>query len=244
MIMKKMSNKQSGFIFLGMIIILLIIYFFNHKEITNEKINTKSWLLYENTDLGVSFKYPKQIMGEDIVFFQVGNMLLITTNNSIIYTHKNEFTSTDPVLIKRQIWDMEQKYNIDFVEEGWQIWVSNVNSDTDLTNIIKKWFGELYNFGDGCKLGEKLEIPEKRNYYSIGIDAVRPNDDLLESSSCPVNWRVNFEYSSEYKRAAIWDMDQEDHFYFNDRCINNAGEHNCSADDLMKESFRFIRKAK
>jgi hypothetical protein len=109
---------------------------------------------------------------------------------------------------------------------GLAIWVKNAHSDTDLEKFIQERFGEEYK--GGCKLGKKTLGFE--GVYDVGIDSVTEPIDKSDypSFSCWINWMMEFKYSPQYQRAAMWDIGQDEQFP--------------PLDLYIAKSFRFIER--
>ena len=44
----------------------------------------------------------------------------------------------------------------------------DAHGDKDLNDIVKQWFGEKHDFGDGCKLGDKA-TSSVQGVYDVGV---------------------------------------------------------------------------
>ena len=144
----------------------------------------------------------------------------MTVASSNIYIHRDEITGKNDGDILRSEAQLENKYATPWDETPWRIWVQTARDDKDLESIIQEWFGDWKEFGDGCKLGAK-RLGSIAGVYNVGVDSVRedPQGENGPDGSCWINWRIGFKYSPSYKRAAIWDLGQEDRFSGHDTDI-------------------------
>lgn len=198
------------------------------------KVDSKDWPLYKNEKLGIAFKHPSQINGSEMVFFQAGNILFVTTATTSLYIHREELPLGNDDAILKKAEEIEKKYPPGFSYGSWKIWIGDAHTDRDLEGMIQKWFGDKHNFGDGCKLGEKFPTSQA-GVYDVGVATVRGNQNDADSS-CWINWMAAFKYSSQYQRAAVWDIGQEPQF----PVCNEV--YDCNADIPMAESFSFIER--
>jgi len=201
---------------------------------------TKDWELYQNDNLGIAFKHPKIIEDGEMVFFQVGNVVFVTTASSTLYIHRNEFQQTPQMsedVILQNARKITEKYPMDSYHGSWQIQVHEASSDDDLNRIIQN--NVAADFSGGCKLGEKVRTSQY-GVFDIGIVPVKlaPDPGDISASSCYINWRGAFKYSPYYHRAATWKIGQEEQFQLTG--CNTI--YDCDADTLMAESFRFIER--
>ena len=190
------------------------------------------WPTYSNSSLGISFKYPNLPDGEKIVFIQTGNILFVTNASSSLYTHQSELIGkNDSEILKKA-----EEINGNLV--SWAIWVRDASNDQQLSDLIEDRYGNL--FPGGCKLGKKTSSNQK-NISDVAIDAVQ-GDSGYADSSC-INWIASFKFSSEFSRAALWDIGQEGKFFVDNSDAQWCKDYRCQADYLMAKSFKFISKA-
>jgi hypothetical protein len=188
--------------------------------------DTKTWSIYLNYKLGIAFKFPQYTLTGKILFVQAGNILFLTNSSSPIFIHKHELAKLKN---EAEIIQAAQKLTSDkFLP--WMIRTREIHSNADLEHLIQDKFGD-----QKCRLGD-LRDSSQDYVYDVGVAPVDPGTDGLSSSSCWINWNMDFKYSPKLKLASIWDVGQEDNFH-TDSCPGIPG---CSIDRAIADSFFFI----
>jgi hypothetical protein len=231
--LSKTIKKIIIFTFFLAIFFGLFIYFNIFLKNSHAKSNLVDWGTYENLQLGVSFRHPRYVNRSEMVFFQAGDVLVVTTVSSSLYQHKDELSyGYTGGMMMNELSKLEEKYPY-LPSKSWKIWVRNLSNEDDLKKFIQDIFKP--QFFDGCKLGY-IQKNEQPGMFDVIVDSVNKPVDLNDYSnySCWINWKYNFKYSKLYKRAAMWNVGQEDQFFLLD------SDSSTSIDDEMAKSFIFI----
>lgn len=197
-----------------------------YANLAKAKAESANWPTYTDPQLGISLKYPPHDQRGPIKFFRVGNILFVAPETSKIYRRRDELTQKSDEDI------LSAAYAID--DFGyWKIWVRKTPDQDDLEKFIQERFR---SFNGGCKFSD-LTPAHQTGVYRVGIVPVEIyNDSNSVESSCWINFRLAFLYSPTAKRAATWDMGQDDYFPLFPYANGYA------ADDVMYQSFNFVEK--
>lgn len=194
------------------------------------------WSQHESEQLGVSLRYPKTDKGGELIAFNANNILFVTHSESSINTNRKtlEGLNSDMAIL-----DQAQEFETNdtfWPNTSWKVWVQEVESEADISNIIQTWFGERHGFGNGCKFNG-LVPSFQPDVYDVQVGSVNSTGDLT-TDSCFVNWQMGFKYSPTYKKVAIWDIGQEQQFFLSDDVDPSMS---CIVDSVMSDSFQFIQ---
>lgn len=205
---------------------------------------SKKWPVYTNSRLGISLKYPREVAGDDAVFFQAGNIVIVTTRSSDLYIRRGELALETDKEILDKFEEIKSQDTHTFPNAGWAIWVRDIHSDSALEQFIQDRFED--SKGDGCKLGKKHDSSTE-GIYDIGIESVRLEKEGEPDypGSCWINWMMTFKYSPQYQRAAMWDIGQE-YMFAADLQTNCSSSNSCDwspADRIMADSFNFVPRS-
>jgi putative hemolysin len=180
------------------------------------------WNLYTNNELGFSVKVPKNVFidnnaQEPVEIIESDNVVYISNQSSLYYEKISDLLANDT---DSELSDIEKKKGI-----PWGMIVRNINNEKELDNFIK----EMY--GSGCSLGDK-KASQQENTYDVTIKG----DGLgLDKTKCPINFILHVKYSSEFKKAAIWDIGHDYNFR-----VTSALDGTGGGDTEMAESFKFV----
>lgn len=205
-----------------------------------------NWPIYTSSKLGISLKYPKQAAGDDVVFYQAGKMLIMTTKSSDLYLRRNVLQQlTDDKEIFRKYNEIKKQDTHTFPNAAWIIWIRDINSDNDLEKLIQDKFSIYYE--GKCKLGPKSTTTQEGIYDVAVVPTIEgPAPDLYgPESSCWINWMTVFKYSPKYKRAVTWDIGQEYMFTPNKQvpCPANSECDDSGADKIIADSLKFTQQS-
>lgn len=196
---------------------------------------SKQWPVFTSDKLGVSLKYPPRVASGETVFIELENFLIVTTQESDLYLHRQELSQDTDILTFEKYWEIKNKDTHTFPNASWAIWIREITSDAELEEFIDDRFSKpAYD----CKLGAKSST-DRNGLLKVNIDAIQPIEDDPNDpgSGCFINWMMKFVYSPKHQKAAMWDLGQNTFFWPN---FTKENRDYSSADQIMAESFTFL----
>lgn len=239
-----MNNKNKKYLILVVILLVIsaasVIYFKKNSLLDTNKTNSNvpdvKVLKYSNNKLGTEFNYPEKIYGQEVEIVQIKNNLAIISKNS-------ELTKGDRISALENQSDEEIFRSLQSSSPADKVFFHIIVEDDvkegDLTNFVKKWFyGEV---GD-CSKVESVAKSGQDDTYNVFVKSFT-GDDLskIKSDECLTNFGYHIKYSYNKQKVAYWNSGQDSISDMDLGTYSCNGIRNCSLDDLIPDSFKFIK---
>ena len=173
---------------------------------------------YTNENLGFSLNVSLQVKGTGK---QSDSLEIIESGNVVYLTYKSNYYYAETLKrSKSSLSDIEKTKGI-----PWGIMVRTVNSEQELTTLIKN------RYGSGCSIGSQEQVGDTGTYRVM----IKGDGLGMDKTKCPINYVTAVKYSPNLKKAAIWDIGQDVSF------VKLVNDEIIPLDEEMVNSFIFIK---
>lgn len=216
------------------------------------KDNKVQWVNYSNSQLGFSIKYPseiptiyrcpnKQVSNTPLTFFEDnenGNVYIVPEYYyDANWSQANQKYIGDCSKITYSLDSLKKEEGLSEYQSGiashpflgWKIIIDNLDSDKELSNIVKQ------NFGSTCTIQTKV-LQEDGNYSITfkGRSLVQDGQGIMDET-CYNNFVYKIMYSPEKKKLMSVILGQECTFGTDP---NDTANYKCFDNEMIK-SFKF-----